>query len=304
LGQEIVGMYGDSKKEIGKPITICVGKSLSLIKKKTEAWTFFRHVQAIIVDESHSFATETMGEVSHGIFAHAPYRFYLSATQVYGKENNNVLFNIIGKCVYQLTSDEAVKLKYICNHRFEIYKDVPAAATDAEHKSLVTAKENPLSLRRVAFLQNSSIAHLITLRCLADLKLYKSSLILIDEVGQISILLKAFISLDPSFDVEANIALAHGETNKKRLEELGIPSNNAKGVQTAIDDFNQCKKLILIGTATIHTGTNLYPCHVSYNFIGGGASNKIKTAQGDFDSARNDFLFLTHNKTSCHWTCD
>lgn len=251
LGENNVGMFGDSKKEIGRSITICVGKSLSLVAKDTDAWRFFRHTQILIIDESHSFATETMNEVSHGIFAHVPYRCFLSATQVYGKDNDKVLFNIIGKCVYRLASDEAVKAGYICNHRFEIYKDVPAASTDDERKKLLSAKDSPLSLRRVAFLQNSFIARLIASRCLHDIKSYKSSLILIDEVGQIAVLLKAFKSLDPQFDTESHIAMAHGETNKKRLEELEIPPNNSKGVQAAIEDFNRCKKLILIGTAVI-----------------------------------------------------
>lgn len=278
LGAGIIGTYGNGKKVTGKNITICIGKSLSLIEKNSEDWKFFRHIQTVIVDESHSFASQTMSALFHELFAHVPYRFFLSATQVHGKDNDNVLYNIIGKCVYTLQADEAIRSGYICKHRFEIYKNIPVAVTKQEKENINIAKQNPLTMRRNAFLHNSTISDIIANRCLADSKVFQSSLILVDEIGQIALLLKSFRTIDPDFDINT-IAMAHGETNKTRLKDLCIPSNNTKGVNDAIQAFNKCEKLILIGTATIHTGTNLFPCFTSYNFIGGGASNKIKTCQ-------------------------
>ena len=282
FGSDKIGLYGDGKKVLNRPITICIGKSLSLIQKEKnpEAWTFFQSLDMMLVDESHTWGAQSMSKVCYGLLAKIPYRLFLSATQVRSKEVDNLLFSIIGPCVFSLTTAEAVRREYISYHRYEVYKDIPATTTAEQEEALTKAlHDTPMAIRRIAFLFNDTIAEIIMRRCLRDIEKCKASLVLVDEVGQIGLLVEKLMRLDASFDVNT-IAFAHGETNAERLNKLGLPRNTGKSMEAAVLSMNKGEKLIMIATGCVQTGASFFTPQTCYNFVGGGAKNRVKTLQG------------------------
>lgn len=281
FGADVVGLYGDGKKCLHRPITLCVGKSLAMIdkQKSSDAWLFFSQLDALVVDESHTWGSQSMSQLCSGLFANVPCRFFMSATQVRSDEEDPLLFSIIGPCVYTLTTAEAVRAQYINNHTFEIYANVPATRT-LEQADLLSAamRDTPMTVRRIAYLYNDAIADIIVQRTLHDLELNRASIVLVDEVGQIALLVNVFKQTRP--DIGSFLALAHGETNTARLRELDLPNNTAKSMEKAVLDMNRGQKLILIATGCVQTGASFYTPHTCYNFVGGGAKNRIRTLQG------------------------
>jgi hypothetical protein len=265
FGEARVGMFGDGKKQIGRDITICIGKSLSVMKDEAHI-AHFRAVKLMVVDESHTWGSRSMSAVCNGIFADVPYRFFLSATQVRSADEENLLRSIIGPCVYSLTTSDSISADYINDHSFEIHGSIPAPAE---------LPADALGMRRAAFLYNPAIVKIIAERCAKDTAAGKPSLVLVSEVGQIGLLVKAL----PSSIID-QVAFAHGETNKKRLEALGLPPNTAKSMTDAILDMNRGRKTLLLATGCIATGSSLYTVHTTYNFVGGGSSSKVATVQG------------------------
>ena len=207
LGKAQIGTFGDSKKKIGKLITICIGDSLSNIEPDSPEWEFFSTLDAIYVDESHSWGAESMEQVCHGVFANVPHRWFFSGTQVRGDGAQTLLNSIIGKCVHELTTEQAVAGGYICPHQFRI---VEMESTNPGFQS-----QDALTMKREHVLRNKNICYFIAK--LANLVVNTKNeqvLVLVEELQQISDLVKL---------LKVPYSIAHSETKAARLEELGIP---------------------------------------------------------------------------------
>lgn len=57
LGKSKVGGYGNGKKDIKKPITIAIGKSITMLKEGTKEYEFFANKKALLVDECFPYNT-------------------------------------------------------------------------------------------------------------------------------------------------------------------------------------------------------------------------------------------------------
>jgi superfamily II DNA or RNA helicase len=258
LGKKYVGTFGAGKKKIGKKFTIAIGDSLANIKEDSEEYRFFNNLDVLMVDESHEFAAESLEAVCHGVLSNIPYRFFLSATQIRNDGSGPLLKSIIGKNVCSLGTAEAVKKGYICNHDFRI---VSLESSNSSFES-----SDPLAIKRTHFLNNSNIAAFSAKLANGMGNQGKGTLILVEELSQISMLVPL---------LKVPFAIAHSEKRKERLEELGIEKvNNSESVQK----FNKGEALVLIGTSSISTGVNIFPCHNVINWVGG--SSPIRTKQG------------------------
>jgi superfamily II DNA or RNA helicase len=257
LGKTNVGAYGDGKKKLGKNLTVCVSKSLTMLKPGTEEYDFFATADVVIGDESHTLAAETLESVFHGVLKNVPYRFFLSGTQVRGDGKDELLESIIGQKVFSLTTKEAIEGKYICPVKFFVFQTI--SKDTKQYK-------DPLKAKRNQFLYNTNIADIAAkIANSAWNQAEESTLILVEELEQIKMLKDR---LKVPFDY------VHS-ASKADAAEFGLETRK---VDEMVEDFNKGKIRVLIGTSCIATGTNIYPTHNTVNWVGG--SSEVKTKQG------------------------
>ncbi len=259
FGKKHVGTFGAGKKKLdGKKFIIAIGDSLVNIEKDSEEDKFFNNLDVLIVDESHEFAAESLEAVCHGILSNIPYRFFFSATQQRNDGSGPLLQSIIGKTVCTLTTAEAVSKGYICNHDFRI------VSVESSNPSFESS--DALAQKREHFLKNKNIANFSAKLANAMGAAGKGTLILVEELSQISMLAPL---------LKVPFVIAHSEKRKDRLAELGLEKvDNAKSVES----FNKGEAKVIIGTSCIATGVNIFPCHNVINWVGG--ASPIKTKQG------------------------
>jgi len=257
FGKANVGAYGGGKKRFGKKFTVCVSKSLTMLKPGTDEYEFFANADVVIGDESHTLAAETLKKVFHGVLKKVPYRFFLSGTQVRGDGKEKLLESIIGKKVFTLTTKEAIDGGYICPVKFFVFK--------TKSKDL-TKYGDPLKSKRKHFLYNENIADIAAkIANSAWNSGEESTLILVDELKQIQMIVDR---LTVPFEY------VHS-ASKKDAAKFGLETRK---VDQAVEAFNLGQARVLIGTSCIATGTNMYPCHNTVNWVGG--SSETKTKQG------------------------
>lgn len=259
FGKGKVGAFGAGKKKLGKLFTVCISDSVCNVKEGTKEWEFFSNLDCMIVDESHTFAAETLEEICYGVLSNIPYRMFLSGTQTRNDGTEKLLQSIIGKTVYSLTTKEAIDGNFICPHD---YKIVSIESSNPNYNS-----QDVLDMKRQHFLKNKNIcAFIAKLANVAALKSKQQTLILVEELEQISMLMKL---------LKVPTVYAHSEKKTERLLELGLEKVDP---DESVEKFNKCEAFVLIGTSCIATGTNIYPTHNTINWAGG--SSEIRTKQG------------------------
>lgn len=258
FGKKYVGAFGAGKKKLGKRFTIAIADSLVSIKPDTEESRFFSNMDVMIGDESHTLPSETLEAVCHGVLSLVPYRFLLSATQMRNDGSGLLLQSIIGETVCTLSTEEAVRKKYICPHEFRIIS--------VESSNPHFDQSDALAQKRAHFLNNKNIANLIAqiANAMAETQ-GKQSLVLCEELSQLAMIIPF---------LRVPYALAHSEKRPERLKELGLEKVD---VAESIEKFNKNEAKILITTSCCHVGVNLYPTHATFNWFGG--SSPIKTKQ-------------------------
>lgn len=257
LGKSNIGAYGDGKKKIGKNLTVCVSKSLTMLEPGTPEYDFFANADVVIGDECHTLAADTLESVFHGVLKNVPYRFFLSGTIVRGDGKDGLLESIVGEKVYELTTKEAVDGGYICPVKFIIFETVSKDVK--KYKDALKAKRNQ-------FLYNHNIADISAkIANSAWNQANESTLILVEELEQIKMLKER---LNVPFDYVHSAA-------KSDAAEFGLETRK---VDETVESFNKGEIKVLIGTSCIATGTNIYPTHNTINWVGG--SSEVKTKQG------------------------
>lgn len=258
LGEKYVGYYGDGKKKLGKPITICIAKSLSMIKPGTDAWKFFNSANVVIGDECHTLAAKTLEATFHGVLANIPYRWFLSGTAIRGDGTGKLLKAIIGPSVYSFNTKQGIEAGILNHLQFKV--------VDVLTDKPGYYKDDPITMKRAHFLRNTNIADFYAK--LAN-SLWESrqeqTLILVEEIGQIAELAKR---------LKVPFTYAHGNTTKKDdLERLNLQkSDNISNIEA----FNKGEYKVFIGTNCVSTGTNFFSNHHTLNWQGGGSETSTK----------------------------
>jgi superfamily II DNA or RNA helicase len=257
LGKSNIGAYGAGKKRIGKLITICVSKSLTMLKPGTKEYDFFSDLDVVIGDECHTLAADTLEKVFHGVLKKIPYRFFLSGTILRGDGKDKLLHAIVGKEVLNKNTKFAIDGGYICPVKFYV---IETFSKDTKNY------KDALKAKRKQFLYNTNIADITSKIANASWSYHQeSTLILVEELEQIKMLKER---LNIPFDYVHSASKA--EASKFGLE--------TRKVDQSVEDFNLGKIKVLIGTSCIATGTNIYCTHNTVNWVGG--SSEIKTKQG------------------------
>jgi superfamily II DNA or RNA helicase len=259
LGKGNVGAFGAGRKKIGKRFTICISDSLVNVKPGTEEWDFFSNLDMICVDESHTWGADTLESLCHGIFYKVPYRFFTSGTQTRGDGSKKLLQSIIGKTVYKLSTKEAVDGGFICPHSFVVV-DIESSNPNFTHREAIVMK-------RMHFLNNRNIAAFAAKIANSESIVNgKQTLILVEELNQIALLVPL---------LKVPFAYAHSDSNTAKLEAMGLQKVDP---DESVLRFNRGEAKVLIGTSCIATGTNIFPCHTTINWVGG--TSEIRTKQG------------------------
>lgn len=253
LGPSSIGALGGGKKILNKNIIIAVADSLTTLKPDSEQYKQLANFDVLICDESHTLPAHTLENVCHGILKNIPYRFFLSGTQIRNDGTTKMLHSIIGKIVLTMLTKDGIKNSYICPHQFNIVKLKTTFFGSTYDKNALTSKRNH-------FLYNTNIANFIANLIKTVIPKKQQVLVLVDEIKQIEILMPLLENI-PGIKT----AVATG------TKEYGKPSE-------AVEKFNLGQANVLIGTACIATGTNIYPTHHTINWQGG--SSEIKTKQG------------------------
>jgi len=271
LGKSNVGGYGDGLKDIKKPITIAIGRSITMLKKDTPQWDFFAAKENLLVDESHTWGADGLESISHGVLADAKRRFFMSATQTRGDGTIKLLQSIIGKTVVEMSIQEAIDKKYLCPLKFYI-KNLRSLSTAANRSPIERSRKtrlnerDPLDCKRRHFLYNTEIADFYAQIANAMWSVEgESTLILVEELSQIQMLVER---------LKVPFSYVHSGS-KKDAAKWGLEKVDST---TEIERFNRGEVRVLIGTKAIATGTNMYPTHNTCNWIGG--SSEILTKQG------------------------
>jgi superfamily II DNA or RNA helicase len=228
-----------------------------MLESGTKEYDFFASKKALICDESHLVAAETLERVCSGVLKDIPYRMFMSGTNVRGDGKDIVLQGVIGPWVYELDTKTAIEGGFLCPLKFTVIKTF----------SPTNKKEiDPMKTKRTHFLYNKEVAKKIALIANSSAnKLNESSLILVEELRQIADIIKL---------LEVPYAYCHS-ASKKDASEWGLEQVNTKD---SIEKFNSGEVKVIIGTSCIDTGVNLYPCHNTFNWVGG--SSEVTTKQG------------------------
>jgi len=257
LGKNMVGGYGDGKKDFSKKITIAIGKSLTMLKEGTEAYEAFISKEAMFVDESHTFAASQLKKVCHDVLKDVPYRMFVSATQTRGDGTEKLLNSIIGETVLEMGLKEAIDNGFLCPLHFNVIPTFSPSTRD---------KRDPIECKREHLLYNDQVADIAAKIANASAThKQESTLILVEELRQIEALCK-------------RLTVPYAYVHSGSKADAAVWNLTTVKLQEQVDAFNEGKVKVLIGTKAIATGTNIYPTHNTINWVGG--SSEIVTKQG------------------------
>lgn len=268
FGKKWVGKFGDGKKELDKLFTVCVAQSLVRLEPNTEEWNFFEKTQVLIWDESHTTPAETFDKVCIGVLKDAPYRFFLSATQIRTDGSELLLRGITGPIVYNKDFKELVNEGFLKKPLFKIFH-VPATGystnnidEDTRHNLFLNPNVNRLA---------AEIAHKAI--NLAN----RQTVIIIDEFKQF-MALKNFITVP--FEFVHGGASDREDASGTKLKDFLPEEFWNSDIEGAVKRFNEGKTKLLIGTSAISTGVDLKPVGCLIYLQGGLSEIKVKQAIG------------------------
>lgn len=262
FGTKRVGLFGDGKKDSKKLITVGIVGSLTRVTPDSEHGKRFSEIEVLIVDESHTLGAKTVATVALDVAPNAPYRFFVSATQLRNDGKDMLLEGIIGPVVYRKDLPELVREGYLAEPKHFVCS-VPSYSEYFNRDFLAMAEPhfyaNPNLGRTAAKLANhfaSQPGHQV--------------LILLDQVTQ-------FQYIYPHLTHE--FGFAHGGTTEGSAKSL--PKEFHKSDPDAlVAQFNDGKLPILIGTSCISTGTDTRPVGTIIYLQGGKSEIKFRQSMG------------------------
>jgi superfamily II DNA or RNA helicase len=295
FGKKYVGKFYGGKKEYKKLIVIGIDDSLTRITEGDEAWEALSKTQVFIADECHLTAAKSLRKVCFGLCGQAPYRYFVSGTVTRTDGAELLLKAITGPIVFHKTVKELVDEGFLAKPIFKMIRinsgvsfhyDDPQKAVKAHF--LLSKAVN----QRAAMIANAAVQ-----------RLSHPTLILIDEMCQFSELLP-YLRVKPAF--------AYGGTLNKQNEQFVPPEYRGGDNAQLVDDFNNGKIPLLIGTSAISTGTNIKSVRTIVNLMGG--KSIIQTSQAIGRGTRTGlkgekreclvFDFDVENDPTCHRHAD
>lgn len=256
LGKNMVGAYGDGKKDLSKKITIAINKSLSMVKEGSEAWDFFSKKQMMIIDETHQFGSEDLSKTAFGMLKDIPYRLFLSATPLRGDGTQKLLNAIIGPCVFEMDLKKGIDKGFLSPLKFKVLPTITPISKNFQ---------DPIEAKREYFLRNENIAELAAKIANANWNVkQENTLILVEELQQICAIKR---------HLHVPFTYVHSGS-RKEANQYGLDVVDSTD---EIERFNKGEVKVIIGTRSVSTGTNIFSHH-TINCMGG--TSEVATMQG------------------------
>lgn len=276
FGANKVGQLGDGKKKTDKLITVAISHSVCKMEPKKPGWDDFASAKVLICDESHTLPAKTLSKVAYGPLANAPYRFFLSATQLRNDGKDLVLEGIIGPVVYSKSLPELVAEGYLA-------KPIHYMVTTPSERQYWS--QDFLLMAAPHYYQNAKLHKMGAELANRFAKTGRQVLILIDRVDQ-------FQYIYPHLDFE--FGFAHGGGSEDGLES--VPKEYKKSDPDAlVKRFNDGELKMLIGTSCISTGTDTRPVGAIIFLQTGSSEIKFRQSLGRGTRkvpGKEDFFFV------------
>lgn len=262
FGGKYVGKFFSGKKQSNKQFVVSVGDSVTRVEKGTQEWEDLSACKLMCVDEAHLIAAETQAKIAFGVAQDVPYRFFFSATQMRNDGLDLLLEGITGKIVYHMDLKKGIEQGYLAKPTFKIHKLSSPSTYKTDDANKMTRKHlyyNPNVNQVAANLANKFVS-----------VLKKPTLILIEEIEQ-------FAHLLPYFNT--SVKFAHGPLTEDNKKNIPCEYHDSK-INTLVDEFNEGKIPILVGTSCISTGTDIRVAEAVIYIMGGKSEIKVKQALG------------------------
>lgn len=274
FGSRLVGQYFDGKKQAAKQFVVAVSASLLRVQAGSADAKAFAAKPVLIGDESHLLPAESLSQVILGLLGSAPYRFFLSGTQIRGDGLETVLAGIVGDILLRMDVRQGVDQGFLTKPRFFQW------VVDSDRQLLI---DDPVKMNRVHLHANPKVyAHASTIIRHA-LSNGRRALVLVEEMDQFRMLQQQLPGIQMGF--------AHGgvtKDNKKLVPEAHHKSDPRKLVKA----FDAGELPVLVGTSCIGTGTDIKSASFIVDLVGGKSEVRVRQNVG-----RGTRLFA--NKKSC-----
>jgi superfamily II DNA or RNA helicase len=261
FGSNLVGRFGDGKKEHNRLIVVGIDDSLTRVKPDSPAWKSLSAKQVFISDESHLCPSETLSQVCFGLAAGAPYRYFFSGTQLRNDGLDLVLEGIIGRVVLRKNVRELVHEGYLARPTFRMVR----VRTDSV---LSTTDANVMTRKHLYY--NKNVHEAVGKLCNMFVhQMQRPVVVLVEEIEQFTCLNQHLSG--------CTVAFAHSTLR----EGAQVPEPYAsQKPEDAVAAFNAGKVQVLIGTSCIATGTDIKVAEAGIYLMGGKSEIKIRQGVG------------------------
>lgn len=262
FGSRYVGAFFDSKKESNKRFVISVAASLARVDKDSKHYEALSSASVFIADESHMCPAKTLEEVCHGLLKDAAWRFFFSGTQLRSDGLGLLLEAITGPIIARMSVKDGVDQGYLSKPSFYMMQTTspsPFYSRDANEMTRQHFFYNPEVNKMAAKIANKSV----------ELQGHQV-LILVDEFEQ-------FAHLLPHLKHE--VQFAHGGITSNNAESIPKEFHNSDPTKL-VEEFNNKKFPILVGTSCISTGTDIRSVNTIVFLMGGKSEVQIRQSVG------------------------
>ncbi len=259
LGRKYVGKYYSGKKEPRKQVIVAVAASLTRVELEGPDWVELQKTQVFIADEAHRCPAATLERVCFGLMSPARWRFFLSATQLREDGLELLLKAITGPVVYEMSLQEGVDRGFLARPKFKMIgynSRVDFQSQDVLDMNREHLMHNPQVLAIAAQIANQVVE-----------QFQHQVLILIDEVQQFN----GLVGL-----LKHPLEFAHGPAKRGDVPDRYLESNPT----ALVEQFNQGKFPILVGTACISEGTDVRPVKTLIMIKGGKSEIDVRQSIG------------------------
>ena len=264
FGKQTVGLYGATKKDFDKRVTIAIDDSLVALPIDSEAYAKLAGKKLLVYDEAHTSSSETLEKVCFGLMKNIPLRFFLSATVMRNDGSDKLLEGITGPVVMRKNLKDLVDEGYLAKPYFKMVNVRSNSNCNSKDANIMTRHHTYYNkpLNRLAADFANKFVNLMK----------RPTLILVEELEQ-------FMYLLPHFDPKLRVRFAHGPISK--VNRGIIPEEYAKDKpEDLVDEFNKGNIDILVGTSCISMGTDLRVCEAGIYLMGKTSEIKVRQSLG------------------------